>query len=285
MKILVLGASGLIGSTIFKVLSKNSTLKVFGTFRSNHEKIFFENLSANCITGIDVSVITSVQKCIERLKPDVVINCIGITKHHISDKSDPLNIFLLNSFFPYQLAEITNLVGSRLIHISTDCVFSGSKGNYTELDNPDALDLYGRGKALGEIQHYPHVVTLRTSTIGHELNSSFGLLDWFLMQGQICQGYTHAIFSGLPTVILAKIIGEFVIPNQDLSGLYNVASKPINKYDLLSLISETYQKKINIIPNNELVIDRSLNPKKFELATNYIAPSWPELIKIMHENR
>jgi dTDP-4-dehydrorhamnose reductase len=142
--------------------------------------------------------------------------------------------------------------------------------------------VYGKSKQLGEL-HYPHTITLRTSTIGHELQSQYGLLDWFLSQKEQCKGYNRAIFSGLPTVIFAQIIRDMVIPDLKLSGLYHVAAKPINKYDLLKLIANVYGKTINITPEDKLVIDRSLNANRFKLATGYIAPEWPELIELMHK--
>jgi dTDP-4-dehydrorhamnose reductase len=169
-----------------------------------------------------------------------------------------------------------------MIHVSTDCVFSGKKGNYREDDFCDALDLYGKSKILGEVD-YPHAITLRTSTIGPELQSSYGLLNWFLSQGGSCKGYSQAIFSGLPTVVFARIIRDIVIPHVELSGLYHVAASPINKFDLLGLIAKSYQKDIEIIQDDSFKIDRSLNSEKFRRATGYDSPTWPQLIKLMHE--
>ena len=160
-------------------------------------------------------------------------------------------------------------------------MFSGAKGSYVEDDFADARDVYGKSKALGEL-HYPHTVTLRTSTIGHELQSQYGLLDWFLAQEGRCKGYSRAIFSGLPTVVFAQIIRDLVIPNLALSGLYHIAAKPINKLELLGLIADVYGKQIDIIPDDNLILDRSLDAQRFQLATGYIAPEWPELINTMH---
>ena len=172
-------------------------------------------------------------------------------------------------------------MSARLIHVSTDCVFSGERGGYVEGDPTDARDAYGKSKALGEVD-YPHAITLRTSIIGHELQSKISLLDWFLAQNKRCNGYTKAIFSGLPTVVFAQLIRDIVIPHQELSGLYHISAKPISKFDLLKLIAEVYGKSIHIEPEEELVIDRSLNSMRFQLATGYIAPEWPELIQLMH---
>jgi dTDP-4-dehydrorhamnose reductase len=182
---------------------------------------------------------------------------------------------------PHRLAKLCALIGARLVHISTDCVFSGEKGGYVESDFTDARDVYGKSKALGEVD-YPHTITLRTSTIGHELNSADGLLDWFLSQNKYCKGYNRAIFSGVPTVILAQIIRDVVIPHKELSGIYHVAAKSINKHELLKLIAEVYGKSTQIIYDDSLVIDRSLNADKFRAATGYVAPEWLELIRVMH---
>ncbi len=185
---------------------------------------------------------------------------------------------------PHQLARLCDLSGSRLIHISTDCVFSGAKGNYKESDFPDANDLYGRSKLLGEV-NYHHSVTLRTSIIGHALGSQHGLIDWFLSQQAHVKGYTQAIFSGLPTNELARVVRDFVIPNPSLKGTYHVAAAAISKYELLDLVNVEYEKNLQIEADGELKIDRSLDASLFRAATGYLAPSWPDLIAQMHRFR
>jgi dTDP-4-dehydrorhamnose reductase len=172
------------------------------------------------------------------------------------------------------------MIDARLIHISTDCVFSGKKGRYIEGDLPDAFDVYGKTKALGEVT-YSKALTLRTSTIGHELQSQFGLLDWFLAQDQVCKGYTRAIFSGLPSVVFAQVMRDFVIPNEEMFGLYHVGASPIDKFSLLKLIADAYGKKIEIVPDEVFEMDRSLDSSRFYAATGYQPPEWPELIKTM----
>lgn len=219
-------------------------------------------------------------RVLQQVKPDVIVNCAGLTKHK-PEAEDPLIAIPINALMPHRLAALSALAGARLIHISTDCVFSGEKGNYAESDFADARDVYGKTKALGEL-FYPHTVTLRTSTIGHELQSRFGLLDWFLSQETLCKGYRRAIFSGLPTVVFAQVIRDVVIPNTALSGLYHVAAKPINKFDLLKMIADIYGKTIEIVSDDQLAIDRSLNATRFRDATGYIAPEWLQLIKTMH---
>jgi dTDP-4-dehydrorhamnose reductase len=166
--------------------------------------------------------------------------------------------------------------------MSTDCVFSGAKGMYTELDASDAKDLYGRSKYLGEVD-YPNSVTLRTSIIGHELNGARSLIGWFIAQQGSVSGFTKAVFSGLPTVELAKVIRDHVIPHPELRGLYHVSSEPINKFDLLTLVASAYGKSIDIKPDDRLVIDRSLDSSRFREATGYQPPAWSELVRRMHE--
>lgn len=281
---LVIGANGMIGNAVLRTLSKNKYLNVFGTIRNGKSKCFFpEKLSPKIIVDIDVEKLDLLVGVIDRVNPDVVINCAGLTKHK-TDAEDPLLAIPINALMPHRLARLCSISGARLIHVSTDCVFSGKKGAYVEDDLPDAHDIYGKSKILGEV-NYPNSITLRTSTIGHELESRHGLLDWFLSQGKSCAGYRRAIFSGLPTVVFAQVICDVVIPRADLSGLYHIAADPINKFDLLTLIAKEYGKKIEITPNDEFLIDRSLNAKRFHLATGYHAPSWSELIKTMHNNQ
>lgn len=282
MKVLVLGASGLIGSTTFRVLSERSDFQVYGTIRSDHARSFFPIVNDNnLIANIDANNFSSVMQVIGNIKPDVVINCIGATKHK-KEGNSPLDAIDLNALLPHRLAQLCQLVQARFIHISTDCVFSGTKGMYIESDSPDADDVYGRSKALGEVG-YGSALTLRTSTIGHELKSDYGLLNWFLSQDKSCKGFNKAIFSGLPTVVLAMIIRDVAIENRNLSGLYHVAAQPINKHELLKLIADVYKKKINIEVDDSFVIDRSLDARKFNQATGYNPPCWESLIKIMYQ--
>jgi dTDP-4-dehydrorhamnose reductase len=281
MKVLIIGASGMIGSTVFRVLSEKDDWQVFGSVRDIEVKRFFtKSISEHLIAGIDVEHPDAMVNVLNQVCPDVVVNCAGLTKHK-PEAEDPLVSIPINTLMPHRLAGLCKLVGARLIHISTDCVFSGEKGGYVESDFADARDVYGKSKALGEVD-YPHAVTLRTSTIGHELQSEYGLLDWFLSQQGRCKGYTQAIFSGLPTVVFAQVVRDVVIPNEKLSGLYHVAAQPINKFDLLKLIADEYGKDIEIVPDEKLVIDRSLDANRFRLATGYVAPEWSDLIKWMH---
>ncbi len=281
MNILVFGASGMIGGAIFQILSDNTDWSVYGTVRDESNKNYFSSkLSDDLFINIDILIKDNFDDIFSTIRPDIVINCIGITKH-IPGSEDPLLAIPMNALFPHKLAKICKDYGCRLIHISTDCVFSGFKGNYLEKEQSDARDIYGKTKYLGEVD-YPHAITLRTSTIGHEFHTKYGLLEWFLSQENQCKGYNRAYFSGLPTVVLAEVIRDSVIPDKTLSGLYHVGGNKISKYDLLCLIAEVYNKKINIQKSDEVMIDRSLNTDYFRSDSGYTAPEWSELINTMH---
>lgn len=281
MRILVLGANGLLGNAMIRVLSENTAWQVNGTVRAeSSRRLFSGDFAGRIISGIDVEQHDSLIQAFVQMRPDVVINCVGLIKQ-LAGADSPMQAISINALLPHRLAALCELMGARLVHIGTDCVFAGDKGGYLESDPSDAKDLYGRSKFLGEVA-YPHTVTLRTSIIGHELQSANSLVAWFLSQQGKCNGFTRAIFSGLPTVVLAQIVRDVVIPRTDLSGVYHIAAQPISKYDLLRLIATVYGKRIEIIPDDRLVIDRSLNAERFRKATGYAVPSWPELIKLMH---
>jgi dTDP-4-dehydrorhamnose reductase len=281
-KILVLGASGMIGHMMFKVLSKYENYDVYGTVRmtENIASYFPVELVPKIRPAVDANNFDMILRSLAAIQPDVVINCIGMIKQVPFWSKDPLTIINLNAQLPHRLSLACRAAGARLIQMSTDCVFEGTKGNYTEEDNADATDIYGRTKYLGEV-YYPHCLTIRTSTIGTELKGGFGLLEWFLKQEGEVKGFTKAIFSGFPTNVLAEIIGDVVIPNQSLSGLYHVASEPISKYDLLNLIAEVYEKKIVINREEGFFSDRSLDSTKFRLATGFNPLHWKKLIDKM----
>jgi len=284
MKVLVFGASGMIGSAMFRVLSAKKEWQVWGTLRSDEAKRFFpEDQRDKLVAGVDVEKQDALVRIFARVKPDVVVNCIGLTKHH-KEAEDPQLALTLNALLPHRMADLCAVAGARLIHVSTDCVFAGTKGNYGEADAPDAVDFYGKSKHLGEVD-YPHAVTLRTSTIGHELQSAYGLLEWFLSQQGSCKGFNRAIFSGLPNTEFARVVRDVVIPRSELHGLYHVGAEPIGKYELLKLIARVYGKQIEIVREDEFMIDRSLNSARFNQATGYKAAGWPELIQAMHASR
>lgn len=283
MKILVLGASGMIGSAVYKKLHADSSLRVYGGMRDlGSAKFFHASLQKDIVNSGDLTSKDQIPRLLAKVKPEVVINCAGLTKHR-NEANNPEIAIPINGTMPHQFALACNDGGIRFIHISSDCVFSGSKGMYLESDLPDASDLYGKSKALGEVVS-GNALTLRTSTIGHELHTKYGLLEWFLSQNNECVGFSKAIFSGLPSVVFAEVIKDFVLPSTNLVGLYQVSAEPINKYELLKLIANIYGKKIEIKQDCEFTIDRSLNYEKFRSATGYTPAAWPELIETMYKN-
>lgn len=282
MRVVVLGASGMLGNAMFRVLRADQSLKTFGLSRTSIKAFFTDEDHPYIYEGIELTDLGILTPLLETLKPDVIINCIGLIKQ-LPTASDSILAISINALFPHQLAKLSKEVGARLIHFSTDCVFSGSKGNYSETDHADAEDLYGRSKFLGEVD-YPHALTLRTSIIGHELITNRSLLGWFLQQKETITGYCNAIFSGLPTVELATIIRDIILPNPSLTGVYHAAADPISKYELLLLIARVYQKNLRIVPDDHFILDRSLNAERFYQATGYRAPTWETLIETMHQH-
>lgn len=284
MRVLVLGASGMIGSAMFRVLSEGHEWDVWGTLRADADKRFFLSGHADrLVSDVDVEKQDALVRVFAKVKPDVVINCIGLTKHH-READDALLSIPLNALLPHRIADLCAAAGARLVHVSTDCVFSGTQGSYKESDKSDAVDVYGKSKYLGEVD-YPHAITLRTSTIGHELQSSYGLLEWFLSREGSCKGFSRAIFSGLPNTVFAQIVRDVVIPKPDLHGLYHVGGQPIDKYSLLHLIAAEYGKQIDIVCDDSFIIDRSFSSERFSKATGYIVEGWPTLIQRMHASR
>ena len=271
----------MLGSTVFRTLSSNSKFEVFGSLRSPLLKHYFDLEVHNAlIPHIDLKDEGDLLKILRISKPDFVINCAGIIKQLPIAKVH-LESILLNSLLPHRLAIHCNEINSKLVNFSTDCVFSGNLGYYKEDDFADATDLYGRTKFLGEVSS-KNCITLRTSIIGHGLNSNRSLIDWFLSQSNRVKGFTKAVFSGMPTIEIARIISEFIIPNPELCGLYHLSAEPINKFELLKLVAKIYGKDIKITPDDKVVIDRSLNSERFHVATGFRPKGWKELIKIMH---
>ena len=282
LKVLVLGASGMLGSTVLRFLARAEDYAVVGSARTSQALTLLPpNLSGRIICGVDADNLDSLARLFATVRPDVVINCIGLIKQ-LATANEPLEAIPINSLLPHRLARLCAIGGARFIHVSTDCVFSGSKGNYRESDVADAKDLYGLSKYLGEV-NYPHAVTLRTSIIGHELDGAHGLVGWFLAQQGTVRGYARAIFSGLPTVELARVIRDYVIVRPDMCGVYHVSAEPINKYELLSLVARIYGKTIQVVRDEELVIDRSLDSTRFRELTGYAPPAWLQLVQAMRE--
>lgn len=283
MKILVLGASGMLGNAMLRVMSAQEAWSVFGTVRGASPALHAAAPRALLIPGVHADQPDSLLAAFAQARPDVVINCVGLVKQ-LSNAEDPLVAVPINTLLPHRLARMCEVAGARLVHVSTDCVFSGKQGNYTEFDLADAQDVYGRSKLLGEVD-YPHAVTLRTSIIGHELRSAHGLIDWFLSQQARVKGYTEGVFSGLPTCELARVVRDFVIPHASLRGVYHVAAEPISKHDLLQIVNREYGKNLQIEPDDQVKINRSLDASRFREATGYVALAWPDLIAQMREFR
>lgn len=285
MRVLILGVTGMLGSALYKLFASDAQHEAWGTLRSAGGRRFFAEADrVRLIDSVDVTDHDALVAVMDRVRPDVIINAVGVIKQ-LSTANDPLIVLPINAMFPHRLAGLCGLMGARMIHISTDCVFSGRAGNYLESDLSDAEDLYGKSKYIGEVHDQPHAITLRTSGIGHELNSRNGLLEWFLSQKGRVKGFSKAIYSGLPWVELGRVIRDFVLPHPELNGLYHVSSKPISKLDLLTLIAGVYGKEITIEPDDAVRIDRSLNSTRFAAATGYVAAEWPELIAEMHKYR
>ena len=241
------------------------------------------NVTYHCGIELDVGS-TGVGELLNRLSPDIVINAIGVIKQ--KDLSNAVDgTFFLNGTLPHALALLNPNPSGRVIHFSTDCVFVGDRGHYTEHDVPDAEDLYGRSKAIGEINYGRHL-TIRTSIIGFELAGHLSLLSWLFRQprGAKLRGYTNAIFSGLPTVSLSRTVRDILLTQPDLSGLYHVASEPINKYDLLRRISDRFGLDHEFIPDPSVRIDRSLDDFRFRAATGTTTPGWDDLIEELWED-
>jgi dTDP-4-dehydrorhamnose reductase len=281
--VLVLGGTGMLGHTVFEHLSGRGALDVHATVRDAAplaERVAPERRQA-IHGGVDAQRFETIEHVVGEVRPNVLINAIGIVRQ-VPAAADPVASIDVNALLPHRLARLSAATGARLVHLGTDCVFSGSRGDYREDDTPDPTDLYGRTKLLGEPGQ--GALTLRTSIIGHELRSQHGLLEWFLTQTGTVDGFRRAVFSGLTTIELARVLGDVVLPSPELSGIYHLSSAPIAKLDLLELIARRYDKSIDIRPRDEPVIDRSLDSGRFRTATGYLPPSWPELVDGMYED-
>jgi dTDP-4-dehydrorhamnose reductase len=284
MKILILGVSGMIGSAMFRVLGSYKDFNVWGAIRNkNYLKMFSQQEAKKIVYAEEVLRTNILTKVLFDLKPEVVINCVGLTKHHIGS-DDPQISLPINALFPHKLADLCSLIGAKVIHISTDCVFSGDGGPYNEDAKLDAIDMYGKSKYLGELNRV-NTVTLRTSTVGHEHITEYGLLEWFLAQNKSCKGYSNAFFSGLTNIEFAKVVAEYVLPKKEMSGVFHVGGNEINKYDLLKIFSNVYGKKIEIIKDASFAINRSLNSNKFNTNTGYKSRSWEDMVSLMYHHK
>jgi len=281
-KVLILGSTGLLGSTILKYFSIESDFECFGTIRKNSDKKKLKHIKNIKLYKVDFDKFRNLRKVFKMMKPNIIINCIGVVKQVLNNNTNS-EIIKINSFLPHYLSELANENNrTRFIHFSTDCVFSGLKGNYLEDDITDAKDIYGASKMLGEV-NYPNSITLRTSIIGHELNTKYSLLNWFLSQKKSIKGYKKVIFSGLTTLEISKVLEKYIIPNKKMKGVYHLSGKSISKYDLLNIIKKTYKKKIKITPDSKIKTNRSLNSRLFKKVTGYKPPTWNKLIQEMYD--
>ena len=287
MRILVYGADGMLGHMIVRHLNKNHD--VYATIRDEkpmeHYKSFV-GISENClVTGIDAYRFDTITRIFKKIRPDVVINCIGLVKQR-KEASNYISAIKLNSLLPHQLAEICTSSGTRLIHFSTDCVFSGLRGNYCEEDVPDPVDLYGRSKLLGELDN-PNCLTLRTSIMGWELRNKGGLLEWFAAQrGKKVMGFKNAIYSGLSTSTAVRLVEILLQKWPQLCGLYHASSKPISKFEILTMLkSELGWHDILIEEDVSFICDRSINSAKLSKETGWFAPEWQRMIEELARER
>jgi dTDP-4-dehydrorhamnose reductase len=284
--VLVLGVSGMLGHKVFEVLSEDKELDVWGTVTNieKYKAIIPEKFHSKIKSNVLAEDIALVEKIVQDLQPREIINCIGVIKQN-KKSHDIEQMILLNSLFPQQLAGIANKHSARVITIATDCVFDGKKvGKYLESDLPTAHDAYGMTKYLGELHDGNHL-TLRTSIIGHELDSNLSLLDWFLTaEGETLKGYTKAIFSGLSTLELAKFLKTYIIGKAKYKGLYHLSTDAISKYSLLEIIARVYKKKVILQPDESIDINRALDSTRLRQEMNYSPPEWEKLITEMHQD-
>jgi dTDP-4-dehydrorhamnose reductase len=277
VRILILGGTGMLGHRLWINLQKAHDVWVTVRGERNPFPDVARFPADRIVHRVDGLISDDVIAALGTARPELVINCIGLIKQ-MEHAGDPLPALSMNALLPHRVAAICRAVGARFVHISTDCVFSGRKGGYTESDPSDAEDVYGRTKFLGEVRG-PHALTLRTSIIGQEIKNRLGLIEWFLAQTGTIPGYRRAMYSGFTTDELSRVIREHVIPNPGLQGLYQVASEPISKFDLLVLAKRAYGKEIEILPEDRFVCDRTLDSTRFRQATGYVPPPWAEMIR------
>lgn len=284
MRVLILGGSGMLGHKLWQTFRER--FDAYATFRQGPSAyarfgIFDPARSVGRVSAEDFD---SVVRAFAAVRPEAVVNCVGIVKQDAAAK-DPLASITVNSLFPHRLAHLCRASGARLVHLSTDCVFSGAAGGYAESDAADASDLYGRTKLLGEVD-YENCLTLRTSMVGRELGGAHGLVEWFLAQrGRAVRGFRRAVFSGFTTEALSNLIAEVIERHPGLRGVWHAAAEPINKFDLLALVRDAYGLDIEIEPDETFVCDRSLDAARFREATGLNPPPWPEMVGRLRADR
>ncbi len=280
MRVLIFGGNGMLGHKLMQVLREHT--EVWSTLRGSFTKVAALELfeKQRCVEGLNVDNVAGIRKAIEISRPDVVINAIGIVKQIASSK-DTISTLTVNSIFPHRLNELASEFGFRLFCISTDCVFDGRRGDYSETDAPNATDLYGKSKNLGEVLT-DNCLTLRTSIIGRELQTSHSLVEWFLSNsGKSVKGFANAVYSGFPTIVLADIIRSLIFDRPELTGLFHVSSDSIDKYELLTLLNAAYRSNVEIERDEDFKIDRSLDSTVFRNTTGFVPASWESMIEQM----
>jgi dTDP-4-dehydrorhamnose reductase len=280
-RILVVGASGMLGHEAVRVLAPD--FEVWGACRHPELLPDLGVPAERMLGGLDLTDMGTASSLVESVRPDLVVNAAGIVKQRADAKAAVPSI-TVNSLWPHVLAEACERQGARMVHVSTDCVFSGSRGMYTEDDVPDAFDLYGRSKLLGEVADRDNTVTLRTSIIGWQLGAPTGLVAWFgEHRHEALKGYTRAVFSGLTTRALTEVVRDVVMPDASLSGLWQVSVEPIDKFTLLTTLAGKLGWDVDITPVDEPAIDRSLDSTRFRERTGWTPPSWDEMLTRLAE--
>ena len=283
MRVIVLGAAGMLGHKLLQRLRTH--FEVAGTIREPEPNAELRRVLSDVklYPGVAANNLTSLGRAIDEWGAQVVLNCIGIVKQRPAAK-DAIPSIAINSLFPHQLAQLTTARGAKLIHFSTDCVFSGRHGNYVEDDLPDPIDLYGRSKLLGELAARG-TLTLRMSIIGRELRGHLGLIDWFLSQrGRPVKGYAGALYTGLTTIATADLIDQLIRAHPTLEGLWHVSGGPISKFDLLQMVNRVYGLGWEIARDEGFFCDRRLDSSRFRKHTGWHPPSWEEMICSMHSD-
>jgi dTDP-4-dehydrorhamnose reductase len=282
VRVIVLGASGMLGHKLLQRL--RSSFDTAGTIQAAAPDSILKNALSDTklYCNVEAGRLQSIADAIDDWRASIVLNCIGIIKQ-TQAASDPIPSITINALLPHQLAALTASRKVKLIHFSTDCVFSGKGGNYREQDSPDPIDLYGRTKLLGEVQA-PGALTLRTSIIGHELRGHLGLIDWFVKQrGGQANGFAEARYSGLTTLALAEVVARVMQFHSDLNGLWHVSSDPISKFELLQIVNQIYGLSVQLTKDQAFVCDRSLNSSRFRTFVGWQPASWKDMIVSMHE--
>jgi dTDP-4-dehydrorhamnose reductase len=276
-RVLVLGGSGMLGHKLVQVLGEG--FETWATVRGEAIPPAASAVldPARTVTGVRAEAAASVERALDASGADVAVNAIGIIKQADAARQ-AVPAIRINALFPHELAEACAARGARLVHVSTDCVFSGARGGYREDDTPDATDLYGRSKLLGEVTG-PGALTLRTSIVGRELQGASGLFEWFLSQrGGRVRGFSRAVFSGLTTAALSRLVGELIERQPALDGLWHVSAEPIDKLTLLQELRDATGADVEIEPDDSLVIDRSLDSSRFRAAVGWSPSSWPTML-------